>query len=321
MYKHLFGPVPSRRLGMSLGIDLVPHKVCSLNCIYCEVGRTTKLTTERREYVLYDKVERELEHYFETNPNPDYITFSGSGEPTLNTRIGDILDFIKKAKPQIPVAVLTNGTLFNDSKLRKELRKADVVLPSLDAASESVFKKINKPHHQLNIADYVNGLETFRNEYAGQIWLEVLILPGYNNSNQELRLLKQAFTRIRPDKIQLNTLDRPGVLKDLQPISYTGLREIADFWQLENVEIIAVAPDRKDLKSYRLDTETAILETIQRRPCTVADLSKILGLHISEINKYLDVLDAEEKVRLKFHTGVAYYQNNESRFDNKNSSA
>ena len=310
MYKHLFGPVPSRRLGMSLGIDLVPHKVCSLNCVYCEVGHTTKLTTKRREYVLYDKVISELKHYFARNPNPDYITFSGSGEPTLNTRIGDILDFIKKIKPEIPVAVLTNGTLFNDSTLREELSKADVVLPSLDAASETVFKKINKPHRQLNIADCINGLEAFRNEYTGQIWLEVLILPGYNNSDQELRLLKQAFIRIQPDKIQLNTLDRPGVLKDLQPMSYKALREITDFWQLENVEIIASAPERKDLKSYRIDTETAILETIQRRPCTAIDLSKILGLHINEINKYLDVLDAEEKVSVNFHNGVAYYQNN-----------
>lgn len=230
MYKHLFGPVPSRRLGMSLGIDLVPHKVCSLNCVYCEVGRTTKLTIERREYVLYDKVVGELEHYFASSPNPDYITFSGSGEPTLNTRIGDILSFIKKTKPEIPVAVLTNGTLFNESKLRKELSKADIVLPSLDAASKSVFKKINKPHRHLNIADCINGLEAFRNEYTGQIWLEVLILPGYNNSDQELQLLKQAFIRIRPDKIQLNTLDRPGVLKDLESISYTELRKITDFW-------------------------------------------------------------------------------------------
>lgn len=127
MYKYLFGPVPSRRLGMSLGVDLVPHKVCSLNCIYCECGKTTNLTLERKEYVPYKQVVDELAHYFKNNPDPDYITFSGSGEPTLNSRIGDVLDFIKNEKPNIPVAVLTNGTLFYDKKVRAELLKADVV--------------------------------------------------------------------------------------------------------------------------------------------------------------------------------------------------
>ncbi len=146
MYKYIFGPVPSRRLGMSLGVDLVPHKVCSLDCVYCECGKTTKLTTDRMEYILYDKVTDELKHFIENNPAPDYITFSGSGEPTLNSRIGDVLEFIKKIKPDIPVAVLTNGTLFNDKQVRSEIMDADVVLPSLDAASQEVFEKINRPN-------------------------------------------------------------------------------------------------------------------------------------------------------------------------------
>jgi len=141
MYKYLFGPVPSRRLGMSLGIDLIPHKICSLNCIYCECGPTTKLTLERKEYVPYDDVVKELDNYFSNNPNPDYITFSGSGEPTLNSRIGDVLEFIKLKKPDIPVAVLTNGTLFYQKQLRAELFNADLVLPSLDAASEMSFQE------------------------------------------------------------------------------------------------------------------------------------------------------------------------------------
>ena len=141
MYKYLFGPVPSRRLGMSLGVDLVPKKVCSLNCVYCEVGHTTKLTTERKEYILYDKVTSELEHYFANNPDPDYITFSGSGEPTLNSRIGDVLQFIKQQKPDIPVAVLTNGTLLYDKKVRDELMDANVVLPSLMLQRKLLSKK------------------------------------------------------------------------------------------------------------------------------------------------------------------------------------
>jgi len=297
MYKHLFGPVPSRRLGMSLGVDLVPHKVCSLNCIYCECGRTTDLTLKRKEYISYIEVIKELKHYFSNNPAPDYITFSGAGEPTLNSRFGDVLKFIKSNYSDIPVAVLTNGTLFYQKQVRKEILDADLVLPSLDAASDLFFRKINRPFHKLSINEYIQGLVGFRKEYRGKIWLEVLILPGYNDNAEELYLLKEAFEKIKPDSIQLNTLDRPGTIDGLKAASKDRLQEIVDFWDLDNVEIIAAAPERKNIKSYRKDTESAILETISRRPCTVDDLVKILGLHINEINKYLDVLESEKRIK------------------------
>ncbi len=307
MYKYIFGPVPSRRLGMSLGVDLVPHKVCSLDCVYCECGKTTKLTTDRMEYILYDKVTDELKHFIENNPAPDYITFSGSGEPTLNSRIGDVLEFIKKIKPDIPVAVLTNGTLFNDKQVRSEIMDADVVLPSLDAASQDVFEKINSPDQKLKIDEYIDGIVTFRNEYKGKIWLEVLIIPGYNDSESELTLLKNAFIRIKPDSIQVNTLDRPGTVENLRSATRAELECVVDFWDMDIVEIISAAPDRKNIKSYREDIETAILETIFRRPCTVDDLVKILGRHINEVNKYLDVLEAEDKIEhTRQERGVFY---------------
>jgi len=280
MYKYLFGPVPSRRLGMSLGVDLVPKKVCSLDCVYCEVGHTTKLTTERKEYILYDKVAAELKHYFAHNPNPDYITFSGSGEPTLNAKIGEVLRFIKQEKPDIPIAVLTNGTLLYDKKVRNELISASVVLPSLDAATESTFRKINRPAPQLTAEKYIQGLIDFRKAFSGQIWLEVFIIPGYNDNTNDLKALKNAFEQISPDQIQLNTLDRPGTVAGIQPAGHEDLKRIVGYWGLENVEIIAAAPERKNIQSYRTDTESAILGTITRRPCTLDDLVKMLGLHI-----------------------------------------
>lgn len=308
MYKYLFGPVPSRRLGISLGVDLVPHKVCSLDCVYCECGATTKLTLDRKEYILYDRVIKELDHYFTHNPDPDYITFSGSGEPTLNVRFGDVMEFIKQRKPDIPVAVLTNGTLLHQEQVRKELLKADVVLPSLDAATETTFRKLNRPHHDLNLEEYIRGLEQFRKEYSGKLWLEVLILPGYNNDETNLNHLKVAFQKIQPDKIQLNTLDRPGTMNDLSAADQAELQRIVDFWQLENVEIIAKPPERKNIKSYRKDRETAILETISRRPCTLEDLAKILGLHANEVNKYLSVLEASGKVKTVSQKRGVFYQ-------------
>ncbi len=308
MYKHLFGPVPSRRLGMSLGIDLVPKKVCSLNCVYCEVGKTTNLTIDRKEYIKYDAVIEELAHYFTNNPDPDYITFSGYGEPTLNSRIGAIIEYVKQKKPTIPIAILTNGTLLYDKNVRVELMNADVVLPSLDAATELGFKRINRPPKTLTLTKYIQGLVTFSNEFKGKIWLEIFILPDYNDNEKELIALKKAILKINPDSIQLNTLDRPGTKENLRGATQKELQHIIDFWGLDNVEIIAAAQERKNIQSYRKDAEAAIIETIARRPCTLDDLSKILGLHVNEINKYLDVLEADNKIEVVTLERGVFYQ-------------
>jgi wyosine [tRNA(Phe)-imidazoG37] synthetase (radical SAM superfamily) len=308
MYKYLFGPVPSRRLGMSLGVDLVPHKVCSLNCVYCECGSTTNLTTERKEYIPYDKVIKELKLYFKNSPEPDYITFSGSGEPTLNSQIGNVLEFIKQKKPDIPIAVLTNGTLFYKKQVRSELLKADLVLPSLDAAPMKSFQKINQPEAGITIENYIQGLESFRNEFSGEIWLETLIIPGYNDHQEDLIQLKEAYLKIKPDRIQLNTLDRPGAIQNIRSATVKELQKIKDFLASITVEIIAAGSQRKKKASYRQDIESTILETIFRRPCTLEDLSKILGLHINELNKYLDVLEGDHKIKTNPQDRGVFYQ-------------
>jgi len=307
MYKHLFGPVPSRRLGMSLGIDLIPKKVCSLNCVYCEVGKTTKLTPDRMEYVKYGRVIAELKQFMSNDPKIDYITFSGSGEPTLNSRIGDVINFIRKDYPDVKIAVLTNGTLLFDQKLRTELLQADVILPSLDAASQSAFEKINRPDSNLKIETYIQGLIDLRKEYKGNIWLEIFLLKGYNDSKDELDLLKNAILKINPDSIQLNTMDRPGTVAGLIPLSKNELQEIIDYWNLAHVEIIASAQERTSVESYSGDIETAILETIARRPCTLNDLHRFLGIHVNEINKYLGTLEANNKIEtVNLERGVFY---------------
>lgn len=308
-YKYLFGPVPSRRLGMSLGVDLVPKKVCSLNCIYCEVGPTTKLTTQRLEYIPYKKIIEELNDYFATSPPPDYITFSGYGEPTLNLAIGKIIQFIKENWPEIPVAVLTNGTLLSKSEVRNELRQANLVLPSLDAATQEIFEKINIPAHGLLIESCIQGLVDFRKEFSGKIWVEVFVLHGYNDNEAELTALKNAILKINPDRIQLNTLDRPGRIETLKPVSTEKLNQIIDFWQLENVEIIAKAPERKNLAAWRKNVESAILGTVARRPCTADDLAQILGTYVNEINKYLETLESEGKLTHAREERGVFYRN------------
>lgn len=297
MYKHIFGPVPSRRLGISLGIDLVPKKVCSLNCVYCEVGKTTVLTTKRDEYVAYNSIRNELMDYFESNnPDPEYITFSGYGEPTLHSRISDITKLIRAHRPNIPIAVLTNGTLLSQPDVRNSLLDTDIVLPSLDAADDSIFRKINRPEKSIHSNNCIQGLVDFRKEYKGKIYLEVFILPGYNDDDVHLKHLKRAITKIQPDKVQLNTLDRPGVLNNIHPATEEDLKRVMEIIGLDNIEIISKVQKRKELLSYRKDAEATILETIARRPCTLDDLATILGLHVNEINKYLDVLNKENKI-------------------------
>jgi len=279
-----------------------------MNCVYCECGATNNLTLERKEYVPFNDVTEEIDHYMESKPDLDYFTFSGAGEPLLNSRIGDVLKHLKTNYPDIPVAVLTNGSLFDKYEIRRELLIADLVLPSLDAVQEKTLASIDRPHRDITAGIYLDGLIKFSNEYKGTIWLEIFILPGYNDSQNDLDLFKKAIILINPDKVQLNTIDRPGTIHDLRPANRIELQHIINVWKLDNVEIIASTPDRKKIKSYRKDIEASIKETISRRPCTIDDLSSILGLHINEINKYLGVLEEKNEIELSRQKRGLFYQ-------------
>lgn len=295
-YDYLFGPVPSRRLGVSLGVDLVPHKTCSLNCIYCECGRTTNLTIERKAYVPTETVLAELKTFLEPKPKLDYITFSGAGEPTLHSGIGEIAKFLKTNFSDYKIALLTNGTLFYQPGLIEEVSKIDLILPSLDAASDLIFKKLNRPFHELKIEKVIDGLIQLRKNFTGQMWLEVFIIPGLNDTEDEIKQLKSAIQRIKPDRVQLNTLDRPGTVSWVKPATKDSLEKIAH--QLDSqAEIIANFQQREQVASYNADVESTILQTIKRRPCTVEDLCSILGLHQNEINKYIETLLSRNLIR------------------------
>ncbi len=308
MYKYLFGPVLSRRLGVSLGVDLVPKKVCSLDCVYCEAGKTTRLTLERKEYVRFEKIKEELKHYFNNNPAPDYITFSGAGEPTLNSAMGEVIDFIKKEKNDIPIAVLTNGNLFYQPEIRNMLHKANLVLPSLDAVSEEVFKKINRPAENLTAAMCIEGLEKFAKEFKGKIWLEIFILPDYNNSPEELQALYEVAKRIDPEIVQLNTLDRPGTETDIYPATVEQLQKIKNDWAWDKVQIVAAAAKHKKQQTYRKDIEAAILGTIARRPCTLNDLSKMLNIEQEKLIKEINKISEAGKISVERQERGLFYK-------------
>ena len=292
-YQDLFGPVPSRRLGVSLGIDLVPHKTCSYNCIYCECGKTTDLTTERTEYYPTDAIIREIDDYLSTHPHLDFITFSGSGEPTLHSGMGKIARHIRENFPEYRMALLTNGSLLTDPAVRAEAADVHVVVPSMDAVSETVFKKIDRPCKTITAQDVLSGLVTFRNEFKGEIWLEIFIVPGLNDTDEELSLLRDAIKEMRPDRVQLNALDRPGIYDWITTPTKEEMEHIADVLGFPGIDIVEGLPSRSDIASFSQDVRESILGTIRRRPCTIDDLSRILGLHPNEVRKYIDPLLAE----------------------------
>ncbi|HDS09696.1 MAG TPA: radical SAM protein [Firmicutes bacterium] len=296
--KYIFGPVPSRRLGISLGIDLVPFKTCSFDCIYCECGKTTKKTIIRREYVPYKNVIDEIKTFLNGKPALDYITFSGSGEPTLSSSIGKLIKFLKKHYPQYKIAVLTNGSLLYRKSVRNDLIPADLIIPSFDSASHSIFQKINRPHSRITIERMISGLKKLRQEFKGEIWIEVFIAKSVNDSSVEINKIKKVLEKIKPDRIQFNTLDRPGTIPSLKPVPEKDLKKITE--RIPGSEIIAKFPDKSKFYSEKSENiEEAILRILARRPVTLQDLNVILNLKIAEINKYIRILKSQNKITEK----------------------
>lgn len=301
---HLFGPVPSRRLGRSLGVDLIPPKTCPYDCIYCEVGPTTHQTCRRFSYRT-DAIIRELADYLKSpGPRPDVITLAGSGEPTLNLGLGRIIEAIK-GMAEIPVAVLTNGALLYLPEVRRELAGADVVLPSLDAAREETYGAVNRPLPELTLKSLLEGLTSFRQEYRGQIWLEVMLLKGINDTEPELTLLRRALTKIGPDKIQLNTAVRPVVAAAARPLDQ-GEMEAAAAFLGGPVEVIA-SFNRADIAGGQYQDED-VVEMLSRRPMTAPDLAKALGLPLGQVEARLKRLAESGRISFNQYHDREFYR-------------
>ncbi len=305
--RYIFGPVPSRRLGISLGVDIIPYKTCSLDCLYCECGRTTELTAERRSFFAPQLLLRELAEVLPAIPRLDHITFSGSGEPTLNSDLGALIAEIRQMSGT-PLAVLTNGTLLFRQDVRSELLGADVVLPSLDAALAASFARVNQPAPGLDVDRIVAGMEAFRREYAGKIWLEVFILKGVNDGENDIAALGAALQRIRPDKVQLNTLDRPPACPGVESAGFAQLERIRSLWPWASVEIIKRAGRREEIPAFNSNLENSLLNTIRRRPLTIDDLTTLTGKDEEELRRYLEVLEGEKKVRPVITGGRIFYR-------------
>jgi wyosine [tRNA(Phe)-imidazoG37] synthetase (radical SAM superfamily) len=305
--KYIFGPVPSRRLGRSLGVDLVPYKTCTFDCIYCDLGKTTCKTVSRQSYVPPEEIQGELELTLSVlEKKPDYISLSGSGEPTLNNNIGQIIRKIKEVT-SIPIAVLTNGSLLSLEEVRNDLLGADLIVPSLDAITPILFEYINRPHPNLKIEEIISGLIQFRKQYRGQIWLEILFCRGANDGKEEVEKFKGVIEKVQPDRVQLNTPVRPPAEDFAFPLTLGQLEEIRERLG-EKAEIISefAAPLGEKFNSVK---DSEILNLIKRRPCTAEDISKALGLHLNEVVKYLEKLIKEGVVHYRMYEHRGYYEN------------
>ncbi len=305
-FRHLYGPVPSRRLGRSLGIDLVPHKVCSYDCIYCQIGQTTEKTLLRKEYIPSQEVLGELKTFLSKNGSSvDHISLSGSGEPTLHSKIGLVIEGIKEMT-LIPVAVLTNGSLLYEEEVRKDLIGADVVLPSLDAVSSETFMRINRPYMGLSVEKVIEGMVEFRKIYKGQIWLEILFCKGVNDSQSELLQMKKAVDRIQPDLIHLNTVVRPPSEQWAIPLSQKEMEEIRAFFG-ERASIISEF-DRHHLVASERDRREEILRILRRRPLSLIDLSEGMGIPPKELEGYIRFMVEEGKIKIRSFGNAIYYE-------------
>ncbi len=299
---YIFGPVPSRRLGRSLGVDLVPFKTCSYDCIYCQLGRTTNKTIERREWVSLDAVVEELREKLGTQP--DYITLSGSGEPTLFSRL-DVLIARIRSMTDIPIAVLTNGSLLWQPEVRRQLMNAHLVIPSLDAGDDAMFRAVNRPHDGIAFETMLQGLIDFRHEYKGEYWLEVFLLAGHTAVEADLRKIIDCVRKIGPDRVQLNTATRPPAEEYAYQVDASRLSEIARRF-IPPAEVIADYRGVHEQVEFQ-SGQAGVLEMILRRPCSIGDIAEGLAMHRNEVVKYVEELVARKRVEMRSMNGRMFY--------------
>ncbi|MBS3809217.1 MAG: radical SAM protein [Desulfobacterales bacterium] len=300
----IYGPVPSRRLGRSLGVDIVPYKTCTFDCIYCQIGRTPQTTTIRRPYIETEPIVSEVAARLNKGETPDYITVGGSGEPCLNSEIGIIIKKIKQFT-DIPVAVLTNGSLLWSHEVQTSLQEADVVLPSLDAFDAESFRKINRPHPDISFEVMVRGIADFRSVYSGQIWLEIFIIRGVNDTDDAMAAFGPHIAAINPDRIHVNTAVRPPAEKYAGQVSPEVLNRLAEKLG-PRAEVIAEFKGQSRQHNEE-DMGREIVEMLSRRPCTVEDIAAGLGLPRDSVDRQVAGLARSGTIQTRRSKDRLYY--------------
>ncbi len=322
--KHLFGPVFSRRLGLSQGIDLLPPKTCNYNCIYCEINMAPQMACERDEHVNTGVIIAEIDTLLEDEERVrdiDVFTITASGEPTLHTGIGEIIRHIKE-KTDKPVAILTNGSQLHLREVRDGLSQADIVIPSLDCARPESFRKVNRPAKcVVDLETIIQGIARFSREFKGEVWLEVLLVASINDTREDIAALKGAIKRINPTRVQLNTVARPPYETFARSLTSERLARIRQEIKKEydgDVDILAGSREtektdkgkgRDDLSGgISLDrAEDEITEMVRRRPCTGLDVAATLKIEIERAVEILENMESRGDLVVKIHGGKKYF--------------
>ena len=302
-YRYLFGPVPSRRFGRSLGVDLTPYKTCSLDCIFCQLGRTTQKTVVRKEYVPTDVVLSELQEWLNKDGEADYITLSGSGEPTLHSRFGEVLEFIRK-NSKIPAVLLSNGTMLNLPEVRDAADRANIVKCSLSAWNQTSYEWVNRPHPQLHFDGLIKGQKDFRKRFKGQFWMEIFLIAGINSIPANVRKIADLAKEIGPDRIQLNTAVRPPSEDYATPLSEKRMEALTDLFH-PPAEIIAEFKPKHS--NHVRANEDTILSMLERRPCTADQIADAFDMHLNEVSKYLGKLVRTGQIISELKNRDVYY--------------
>lgn len=300
--KTLFGPVPSRRLGRSLGIDVIPPKTCTYDCVYCESGRTTHLSAARREFVAEAQVLADLRAFFIRYPDgADALTFSSAGEPTLHLGLGRLIERIKKDHPSRPLIVLTNGSLLWDPEVRRDLMQADCVAPSLDAATPDVFRGVDRPHPSLDLGEIIEGLYAFRRDYPGRLHVEILLVRGMNDHPQELGSLRRIIDRVRPDCVELNTVVRPPACAGVRGLTRDEMTKAAAYFPPQACRIIGSFAVGDCSTKETEGLEDRVLQLVARRPCSLEEMAASLGASLEALRMALGSLESEKRIKRLRH--------------------
>ena len=305
-FQYVFGPVVSRRLGRSLGVDVVPFKTCVYDCIYCQLGKTTCRTVTRAEYAPLDALLEEVRLKVADKPDvADYITIAGSGEPTLYSRLSELVAGIK-AITAIPIAVITNGALLWNSDVQDALLGVDLVVPSLDAADATAFMNVNQGCAEITFDQMVEGLVSFRKRYQGHFWLEIFLLDGITATEEQVALFKELINRINPERIQLNTVARPAPDSHVMPVPQKRMEEIAQRLG-HGAEVIAHYAAQTISIATTDTTPKDLWDLFRRHPCTLEEAAQGLGISLETAHQHAATLLAENRLSEDIKDGETFY--------------
>jgi wyosine [tRNA(Phe)-imidazoG37] synthetase (radical SAM superfamily) len=290
----VYGPVPSRRLGQSLGVSPIPPKTCNYSCVYCQIGRTTHYTNKRQSFFEKETILDQVFETIDSGVKIDYITFVGEGEPTLSKDLGWLIEQIKN-NTTIPTAVITNGALLIEEQVRNELRKVDVILPTLDATKQKLFKKINRPVKGLKIKDIIEGFRQFRKNYSGEIWMEVMLVKGLNDTKEVVDNLEEVLNTLSCDRVYVNIPIRPPAETWVKCPDNDRVLEICKQLGAENISHYESVAGFHIDKAKKLAEELVNITT--RHPLREEQILKMVDSPPDKVKALLERLSREGKLR------------------------